>query len=82
MLPEALFFGVGSVTLTGICEFENITSLRANFTGLYIVSSANAFDVKSNVINGILNEGAKKASLVANKTLLEVKKIVGLYVHE
>ncbi len=38
--------------------------------------------IKSNVINGILNDGAKKASLVANKTLLEVKKIVGLYVHE
>ncbi len=34
------------------------------------------------LINNILNEGTKKARIVANKTLIKVKKTVGLYVHE
>ena len=34
----------------------------------------------SGVIDGILEEGAKRASYVANKTLRKVKKTIGLYV--
>ena len=33
-------------------------------------------------IDEILDEGAKRASYIANKTLLKVKKTVGLYVHK
>ena len=36
----------------------------------------------SGKIDEILDEGAKKASYIANKTLLKVKKTVGLYVHK
>ena len=36
----------------------------------------------SGKIDEILNEGAKRASYIANKTLLKVKKTVGLYVHK
>ena len=36
----------------------------------------------SGKIDEILDEGAKRASYVANKTLLKVKKTVGLYVHK
>ena len=35
----------------------------------------------SGKIDEILDEGAKRASYIANKTLLKVKKTVGLYVH-
>ena len=33
-------------------------------------------------IDEILDEGAKRASYIANKTLLKVRKTVGLYVHK
>ena len=36
----------------------------------------------SGKIDEILDEGAKRASYIANKTLLKVKKTVGLYVHK
>ena len=36
----------------------------------------------SGKIDEILDEGAKRASYIANKTLNKVKKIVGLYVHK
>ena len=36
----------------------------------------------SGKIDKILDEGAKRASYIANKTLLKVKKTVGLYVHK
>ena len=36
----------------------------------------------SGKIDEILDEGAKRASYIANKTLLKVKKTVGLYVHQ
>lgn len=38
--------------------------------------------INSPIIDEVLKEGAKKASLVANKTLKKVKKTVGLYIHE
>ena len=36
----------------------------------------------SGKIDEILDEGAKRASYIANKTLNKVKKTVGLYVHK
>lgn len=36
----------------------------------------------SGVIDKVLNDGSKRAAYVANKTLVKVKKTVGLYVHD
>lgn len=38
--------------------------------------------LSSGIIDKVLDDGAKKATYVANKTLRKVKKTVGLYVHE
>ena len=38
--------------------------------------------LESGEIDKILKEGALKASKIANKTLLRVKKAVGLYTHD
>lgn len=38
--------------------------------------------IESGEINRILDDGAKRASLIANATLLRAKKAVGLYTHE
>ena len=38
--------------------------------------------INSDLIDKVLEEGAKKASYVANKTLSKVKKTVGLYVRK